>query len=316
MPSSCISSKIGLFADDAKAFRKINIVTDSLLLQVDIDMLYKWSVIWKMDFNPSKCKVLTVSRRKAPVVFNYNLNGIILEHVTSFRDLGVLVAADLSWKGHIETVVGKCNRVNGMIKRVVGYHAPPNVSLNLYKSLTRSITEYSSPVWSPQTTKELKQLESVQRNMTRFITRFDGSSYKERCIHLNILPLCYRREISDLVFFYKCIHSRINFNLDNLCQYYDQTSSRRSAKSGLLLKSLMTRTEVFKQSYFNRIVSEWNLLPLVIRDSSSLYSFKHQLSFHYANKLDVIFNTDNICTWTSTCRCQKCVCDRSKQIYN
>ena len=52
------------------------------------------------------------------------LNGNSLEHVTSFKDLGVLVSSDLSWKGHIDNVVSKCNRVNGMIKRVVGYHAP------------------------------------------------------------------------------------------------------------------------------------------------------------------------------------------------
>ena len=315
MPSVCKSSKIGLFADDAKIFRKIDDVSDCLLLQSDIDMLYKWSVIWKMNFNPSKCKVLTVSRRKAPVCFNYCLNGIVLEHVTSFKDLGVLVATDLSWKDHIDTVVGKCNRVNGMIKRVVGFHAPPNVTLNLYKSLTRSITEYSSPVWSPQTSKELCHIESVQRSITRFITRFDGSSYKDRCIHLNILPLCYRREFSDLVFFYKCFHNEIKFDLSNLCQYYDETSSRRSAKSGLLLKPLLTRTESFKRSYFNRIVSEWNSLPLAIRGISTLYSFRKQLLIHYTTKLHEVFSTDNMCTWTSTCRCQQCVCYRLRQLY-
>ena len=74
------------------------------------------------------------------------LNGNSLEHVTPFKDLGVLVSPDLSWNEHIHNLVCKCNRVNGMIKRVVGYHAPNNVSLNLYKSLTRSIAEYSTPV--------------------------------------------------------------------------------------------------------------------------------------------------------------------------
>ena len=69
-----------------------------------------------MKFNHLKCKILTVSRRKAPVYFNYLLNGNSLEHVTSFEDLGVLVSSDLSWQEHIHNVVSKCNRVNGMIK--------------------------------------------------------------------------------------------------------------------------------------------------------------------------------------------------------
>ena len=100
------------------------------------------------------------------------LNGNSLEHVTSFKDLGVLVSSDLRWKGYIDNVVSKCNRVNGMIKRVVGYHAPNNVVFNLFISLTRSIVEYSAPVLSLQNANELNKLESVQRAMTRFVTRF------------------------------------------------------------------------------------------------------------------------------------------------
>ena len=94
-----------------------------------------------MNFNHSKCKILTVSHRHAPVYFNYMLNVNSLENVTSFKYVCVLVSSDLCWKEHIHNVVSKCNRVNDMIERVVGHHAPNNVALNLYKSLTRSIAE-------------------------------------------------------------------------------------------------------------------------------------------------------------------------------
>ena len=163
MPLSCILSKTGLFADDAKVYKTIEDILACTLLQADLNRLYEWSVTWKMNFNHSKCKILTVSRRKAPVDFNYMLNGNNIEQVTSFKDLGVLVSSDLNWKAHIHNVVSKCNRVNGMIKRVVGYHAPNNVALNLYTSLTRSIAEYSTPVLSPQHSNELTQLESIKR---------------------------------------------------------------------------------------------------------------------------------------------------------
>ena len=137
-----------------------------------------------MNFHYSKCKILTVSRRRHYYFFNYMLNGNSLKHVTSFKDLGVLVSSDLSWKGHIDNVVSKCNRV----------------AFNLCKLLTRSIVEYSALVWCPQNANELTKLESVQRAMTRFVTKFDGRSYQDRCIDLNLLLLCFRREISDLVF--------------------------------------------------------------------------------------------------------------------
>ena len=220
-----------------------------------------------MHFNHSNCKILTVSRTKAPVFFNYMLNNNSLEHITSFKDLGVLVSSDwckkwnesgfrpplctyrLNWArrtpwgwwddsddtilqtqdskfdpwrseaehatsrsrrlptiltftrcGHIDNVVSKCSRVNGMIKRGAGYHASNNVAYNLYKSLTRSIVEYCAPVWSSQNSKELTKLESIQRGMTRFVTKLDGGSYQDRCIDPNLLPLCFRREILSCFF--------------------------------------------------------------------------------------------------------------------
>ena len=104
-------------------------------------------------------------------------------------------------------------------------------------------------LWSPQNANELIKLESVQRAMTRFVTKFDGRSYQDRCIDLNLLPLCFRREISDLVFFYECLHDKIKIPIVNYTQFIDNTS-RRSGDGGLLLKPLLIRTENLKNHFF------------------------------------------------------------------
>ena len=80
---SCISSKTGLFADHAKVYKKIEHILDCTLLQADLNRLNEWRVTWKMNFKYSKCKLLTVSRRKALVYFNHRpmVNGNNLEHV-------------------------------------------------------------------------------------------------------------------------------------------------------------------------------------------------------------------------------------------
>ena len=57
-------------------------------------------------------KIIAVNRCKEPV---FLIICSSLEHVTSFKYFGVLVSSDLSWNGHIDNVVSKCNRVNGMI---------------------------------------------------------------------------------------------------------------------------------------------------------------------------------------------------------
>ena len=42
-----------------------------------------------MCFNPSKCKVLTVTRKKQPTLFGYSMHDQILNRVKSTKYLGV-----------------------------------------------------------------------------------------------------------------------------------------------------------------------------------------------------------------------------------
>ena len=58
MPDCTEHSILSLFADDAKCFRIINNIEDCEQLQRDLNSLYEWSQIWKLNFNVLKCKVL------------------------------------------------------------------------------------------------------------------------------------------------------------------------------------------------------------------------------------------------------------------
>ena len=58
MPDCAEHSILPLFADDAKCFRKINNVDDCERLQHDLNSLYEWSQVWKLNFNVIKSKNL------------------------------------------------------------------------------------------------------------------------------------------------------------------------------------------------------------------------------------------------------------------
>ena len=90
MPDVVFSSTTALFADDCKVFKKIESVHDCHLLQNDLNELISWSDKWKMNFNAAKCKVLRISRCRMPIDFTYYLDGIPLEIVGNFKDLGVI----------------------------------------------------------------------------------------------------------------------------------------------------------------------------------------------------------------------------------
>ena len=62
----CVKSRCRLFADDSIIYRKIMNDGDADTLQKDLDALQKWESDWGMSFNPSKCNVIHVSRKKQP----------------------------------------------------------------------------------------------------------------------------------------------------------------------------------------------------------------------------------------------------------
>ena len=91
IPDCAEHSVLSLFADDAKCFRKIDNVDDCERLQHDVYSLYEWSQVWKLNFHIIKCQVVSFTRKITPIVFNYHLNGTILDNVSCYNDLWATV---------------------------------------------------------------------------------------------------------------------------------------------------------------------------------------------------------------------------------
>ena len=123
-----------------------------------------------------------------------------------------------------KSISAKANSLLGMIRRYISFDAPSPVKFQIYVSHIRSILEYCSPIWSPANVKDILLLERVQRHDTRYIlNNYSDFSYAERCIKLSILPLCFLREIIDLLLFFKYLNRYVDFNflvISNLSVLY------------------------------------------------------------------------------------------------
>ena len=294
-----------LFADDAKIFANVQSVTECQAIQKDLDALYNWCVKWKLDINALKCKVLSVTKSRSPVTFDYHINGIPVEKIDSFKDLGIHIQTSMSWNNHIDIITAKANRMMGLIKRTVGFHAPVKVKLQLYTTLVRSQLEYCTQSWNGLTKSNKVKIERIQRAATRYILNYPNMSYVERLTELNLLPLTIRRDVLDLKFFYKCLKGiiaiDINSHVNFVCNNHTHMSTRNSSDPSLLDIPLC-RTNIFQNSYFNRIVYSWNKLPLYIRSSENIKIFTRALNL-YCNRILPSFNPDCCCTLYQKCPC-------------
>ena len=226
-------------------------------LQDDLHKLFQWSCIWGMDFNTRKCKVLRVARIRSIDNRDFYLGGIKLDRVDVEKDLGILVSHNLSWNNHVNAISSKATKMLNVLYRTCKDINDIRTKKLLYIAWVRSRLEYPSVVWSPHTKRNINNLEQVQRRATRFILGRDYSEYE--CLSkLNLLPLKYRREINDLVFFFKCFKNICKLNILDYVSFRSCTKPLRNVDH-LTLDVPFSRTDVFKNSFFVRICHLWNV---------------------------------------------------------
>ena len=165
-----VRSRVRLFADDTAMYLALDKQADSEILQKDLEILENWEKLWDMSFNPSKCQVIHVTRRKTPPQTKYHLHGCVLESVPSAKYLGVTISEDLKWSEHINNITKKANETLGFLKRNIRVYNK-DLKSTAYKTLVRPQLEYASTVWSPHTDLDINKLESVQRRAALWVTR-------------------------------------------------------------------------------------------------------------------------------------------------
>ena len=305
-------SDAALYADDAKTFRKITRDVDAQHLQQTLTHLTTWNNTNNIKFNASKWKVLTVSSKKKPITFAYHLGSTNLHHVQEEKDLGVIMTGNLSWNSHIQSITSKANKLLGLLRRTCPLLTNVRVRLTLYLSLVKSQLCYASEVWSPHIHAQRIKLEQVQRRANRWMLRQrkGDSSYSERLTKLKLLPLCYDREMRDLIFFYKDLYGITNLDVDNnYVSFVPQNRTRQSNNPNLILKTPCCKTSTYQASYFNRILKLWNCVcSSATPDTfSCLRIFKNYLYEHYSNLICSVFYVNLLCTWSMS---RNCPCHR------
>jgi len=99
---TCQNSFILMFADDVKIYRKINCRIEAELLQFDVNALYTWCLNNNFTLNIKKCQVMTFTKARAVINFDYDVNGEMLQRTMGpVKDLGILFDPKLKFDCYI-----------------------------------------------------------------------------------------------------------------------------------------------------------------------------------------------------------------------
>ena len=211
-----------MYADDVKLLRRIRSPDDAVTLQADLDILSSWSTVWKLKLNPAKCKFITFTLRKKPVLTSYSIGNVTLDRVSEMRDLGVILDSKLNFASHIDDVVGRANRALGTYLRSLqtsrartGRRFEPAPLITAFNAHVRSVLEFGSVIWSGAAVTHMARLDRVQHkfliwlavNSNRPSNSFD---YAQLLLHFAVLTIKQRLAQHDLAFLHGVFGGRVD----------------------------------------------------------------------------------------------------------
>ena len=314
-------TNLALYADDTKIWRIVESEADHNLLQKDIDYLNSWAIRNKMKFHPSKCKVLSV--RSSPpsllgilpdIEYLYFLGDSILDYVDLETDLGVDMTPRLNWLEQCNRLYSKASQKLGLMRRNCYFVNDKARARSLYISLVRSLFESCSIIWRPTNQTLTAKLERIQKQAIKWILNEENISYSScevyvrKCKDINLLPLSARFDLNDLLFIHKVIYELKPVNLPFYLSFFNGQSRLRSCHlDNLSLVSSVhpksthctTRTSnPLANTFFYRTYSEWNSLPISLREIKCPVHFKFKLKKHLWKSLvmpdaEISFLTDD-----------------------
>ena len=167
-------------------------------MQCAFDYLLKWCDMNSMRLNVKKTKEMVLvfgSKCKLVSCPPLQSSSGLIEQVSEFKILGVVLSADLSWSRHVNFIVSKASKRLFAICQLARCGFAHCDIVSVYCSLIRPILEYACQVWHCGLSKALSdEVETVQKRCLRII--FPLLSYADALFVAGIQRLDVRRELA------------------------------------------------------------------------------------------------------------------------
>ena len=248
-------------------------------LQSSLNIIDEWCQRNSMKPNPQKTKAMIISPSNniynilnSTGDHNLELHSQSIEFTEVEKLLGIQIDHKLCWKTQVEQVLKKCNSLLYLLLRIKHFL---NIHMRkvFYNAYILPHLDYCCTIWGNCSEYLSNSIHKFQKRAARIILdkSYDTPSaglFSE----LNWMKIQDRILFKKAIFVYKSVNNEFPEYLSNLLTPKTNTNLRSHTQQ--MLQIPKPRLEFFRKSFAYSGPKLWNQIPLNIRQSESVNSFK------------------------------------------
>ena len=281
-----------IYADDTQLYviiKQSEISSGVARLEHCISDVKAWASSSNLMLNGAKTELLhvTSSFRNSGELPDFDVDGTVITPSESSRDLGVIVDNTLNMKQHIQK---SCRAASFGIHKIgkLRKYLDQSSTERLVSAFVTSQLDYCNSLLINLPSSHLTKLQHIQNTAARLITRTRKHEHITPILRsLHWLPIPQRIQFKILLLTYKARNGLAPSYITDLITTKVQTSSmnlRSSSTSHLqLAPGPRTHTRYGDRAFSVCAPTLWNNLPIPIRNSATVETFKKSLKTYLFN---------------------------------
>ena len=162
-----------IFADDTKLY-SAGCIAENTAFTNSLSEFCNWFFKWHLNIAFQKCSVITFGHLTIPPI-KYSLSGVVLEQVSSIRNLGAFLSSDLKFHIHCLVIAAKAHHRCDLLLKT----SDISTLLRLFITYVRPLLESNTQVWNLLLHQDINSIEKVHHFFTRAVYNRAKLSYMD-----------------------------------------------------------------------------------------------------------------------------------------